>query len=99
MVLNRNFAVPVVAFVASTALIAAVFTRGGPKTDIQAYALAFIGLLLGTFASVQFYPIRKDIAGRILCTLTILVTAFWAIEFFGGIAFYTLDKLARHYQR
>lgn len=36
---------------------------------------------------------------RLFGAIAILVFIFWAIEFFGGISWYLLDKVARHYQK
>jgi hypothetical protein len=96
---NRSILVSLAAVAVSTALIAVIFQKWGPKTDLQAYTLALAGLLIGTFATVRIYPLRKEFRGRILLTFTILLTAFWALEFFGGIAFFTLDKLVRYFQK
>jgi hypothetical protein len=99
MTLNRTLMVPFVAFVASSVLIPASLAKWGPRTDLQADTLALTGLLFGAFASARFYSFRKDIAYRMLCTFTILVTAFWALEFSGGVAFLTIDKLVCHFQK
>ena len=75
-----------------------MFSTHGPRSDLSAYAVSLLGFLAAAYASTILYPERSSLGFRLVCTVAILLTVFWALEFFGGVAWYTLDKLARHYQ-
>jgi hypothetical protein len=77
----------------------AIFTKVHPGQDLYAYALSLIALLFAALSAIVLYPLRDDVVMRLFCAITILVFIFWAVEFFGGISWYLLDKLARHYQK
>ena len=90
--------VGIVALSGSLLLTALVFTRHGPHTDLGAYGLSLGGLLAAVYALSVLFPARCNLGVKFVCILAALAAAFWSIEFFGGVAWYTLDKLARHYQ-
>ena len=74
-----------------------MFSKHGPRDDLSAYATSLLGLLTAAYASTVLYPARNSFRIRLIGTIAILLTAFWALEFLGGVAWYTLNKLARHY--
>ena len=83
---------------ASLAVGWATFTKVPAGDDLEAYAFVFIALILALVSSVLLYKMRANLSGKIFCGIAILITAFWVLEFFGGVAWYTADKIARHYQ-
>jgi len=76
----------------------ATFTKVPAGADLEAYACMFIALILALVSSVLLYRMRSNLSGKIFCGIAILITAFWALEFLGGVGWYTADKIARHYQ-
>lgn len=92
--------------VAATALLLACIVPGyfafftkWAHTDLQAYAIGSVSLILAAASFAVLYPERKQIGFRLYTTLAGLFTAFWALEVFGGLAWYIADKIARHHQR
>ena len=91
--------------VAATALLLACifpgyfafFTRWA-QSDLQAYAMASVSLILAAASFAVLYPKRERIGFRLYATIAGLFTAFWGLEVFGGLAWYIADKLARHHQ-
>ncbi len=67
--------------------------------ELQAYAMASVSLLLAAAGFAVLYPKRKRIGFRLYATLAGLFTAFWALEVFGGLAWYIADQIVRHHQR
>jgi len=86
------------ALLISLSLVRVIFIAVKPGQDLYAYALSFIGLVFACIASVVLFPLRSSVGMRLFCTLAILITVFWAIELFGGLSWYYLDKLERHHQ-
>ena len=74
------------------------FSKFGPRTDIQAYCLSALALLLATFAAGALKPLRDSVGIRIFHVFTICIAAFLAFELIGGLIWFSLDKLERHLQ-
>ena len=84
---------------ASLAVSYLVFSRWGPRNDIGAYAISFLGLVFAVIAFTLLYPLRKRMSIRCFLVFVLLVALFWSIEFFGGVAWFLLDKVARLIQK
>jgi hypothetical protein len=76
-----------------------IFSKWGPRTDIGAYGVSFVALFFAYTAFAFAYSLRRRWSMRILCVLEGLAVAFWSLEFFGGVGWFVLDRVARHYQQ
>ncbi len=97
---------PTSRFLAATALLVACIFPGYVASftkwthgDLQAYAMDSVSLILAATSFAVLYPKRDRIGFRLYAAIAGLFTAFWALEVFGGLAWYITDKVTRHSQR
>lgn len=93
-----RLAIALAALSTSVVVGTVMLSTHGPRSDLSAYALSLLALMLAVCALAVLYPGRSSLGNRFVLTTAILLTLFWSLEFFGGVAWFTLDKLARHYQ-
>ena len=99
MILTRRVWLAAPSLAASLAVSFLIFSKWGPRSDLGAYTISFLGLLLAGTAAALLYPLRNRISIRLFCVFSVLVAIFWSIEFFGGVAWFVLDKLVRTIQK
>jgi hypothetical protein len=99
MTLRTRVSLATASLIFSLSVCYLIFSKWAPNGDIEAYGVYFVGLLFAVSASVLLYPIRSKFSIRLFGAFAILVAIFWSMEFFGGVAWFLLDKLARLIQR
>jgi hypothetical protein len=100
MTLTRRVWLAALSLIVSLAVSFFIFSKKwGAKDDLEAYLISPLGLIFAVIASALFYPVRNRISIRLFCIVAFLVTIFWGVEFFGGVAWFVLDKLTRSIQK
>jgi hypothetical protein len=99
MTLTRRVWLATLSLIVSLAVSFFILSKWGVKNDLEAYLISLLGLLFAGIASALLYPFRNRISIRLLCIVAFLATIFWGIEFFGGVAWFVLDKLTRSIQK
>jgi hypothetical protein len=75
------------------------FSKWAPTTDLKAYALMAIAMLLAASASIVLKPIYRPVGIRVFNIICICVAAFWCFDLVGGLIWFGLDKVARHIEQ
>lgn len=99
MTLRTRVSLATTSLIVSLAVWYFILSKWAPNNDIGAYSVSFVGLLCALSACALLYPSRSNFGIRLFGVFAILVAISWGIEFFGGVAWFLLDKLTRLIQR